>query len=790
MALNSNSNNHFIKKLALKSLKENRFRNTCILVTIIISTILMILVPVLNSSLFFIDFNNVDKQQHAIIYELSNNHITDLKQEQQLSDKVLNKTGGILEHDASYLRLSYFENCQNQMNLFNIIKGNYPQSYKEIMIDDSYAKEKNLNLNDEIIVKDSSGKKETFIIVGIVKPVTLENIIPLIYTSKEYAINGTLLKNRTYNMYIKTNPQLELSRDDNIDLTYALGDKYNINTNNIEINTMYMNSILFSPDRLYFYFFVDFALLIVGLVVIYSILYISVISRKPFFAQLNTLGMTQSQIKKFICQESLILSLIGTITGSIITGIISYFIIGKYWYFSIYLLVSIIVSLFIIATITISSMRPAKIAASISPIEATKNIDHNKNMNSKIHKICIETLAQMHFYHNIKKSTFTMISLIISGVVFFTSIAYANSVSTKTYARTGYFKDHDYIIEFINTEDYSTQNLIDMQKLHLYDETLIQRLNEIPEVKSVDKIQETQVSVNFNNDLIYSEINPFNKEEYENIKKYMHNPPTYEELVKKRGIIEPRNNMNENVYGWKFKIDDKIQINFFNGSDYTPFHATIQGFTSSEYLENNSYFVGLLIPEELIKQVYPDTDLTRFLLIDIDDQQYSKHTDKQIKNILKDYPLLNFQSWQQQQTEINRQNNIIEMLSFILSGFCIFFCIINITNTMISSMISRNKELALYESIGMETKQIKKMLIYETLYMSIPSIMLSLVIGIIIGRFFIQLINMSSRIYYQLPITWTLLYIIFMITVPIFIVLIEYRRFSKIPLTERLKEDE
>lgn len=65
------------------------------------------------------------------------------------------------------------------MNLFNIIKGNYPQSYKEIMIDDSYAKEKNLNLNDEIIVKDSSGKKETFIIVGIVKPVTLENIIPL-----------------------------------------------------------------------------------------------------------------------------------------------------------------------------------------------------------------------------------------------------------------------------------------------------------------------------------------------------------------------------------------------------------------------------------------------------------------------------------------------------------------------------------------------------------------------------------------------------------------------------------
>ena len=39
-------------------------------------------------------------------------------------------------------------------------------------------------------------------------------------------------------MYIKTNPQLELSKDDNIDLIYDLEDKYNIDTNNIEINTM------------------------------------------------------------------------------------------------------------------------------------------------------------------------------------------------------------------------------------------------------------------------------------------------------------------------------------------------------------------------------------------------------------------------------------------------------------------------------------------------------------------------------------------------------------------------
>ena len=792
MALNSNSNYKFIRRLALKSLKENPFRNTCVIITIIISTILMILLPVFNSTTFFYDFEDVDKQQQAIYYEVTDEQIQNLKQDDQLSDTVLNKIGSILQYDDSYLRLSYYEDSQKDTHLFTLNEGNFPNTYNEVMIDQNYAQEKNLSLGDAITVLDASSQKETFVISGILESTALDSSIPVLCTSEEYAENGTLLKDLPYNMYIKTESNLSLNQDDNIDLILNIGEEYGIDVNDIEINAMYMGSNLFSPERLYFYFFVDFALLIVGLIVIYSILYISVLSLKSFFAQLNTLGMSRVQIKKFIRQESLVLSVTGTMIGSILAGIISYLAVSKYWDFSFYLLTSIVVSFFVILTIVMASSKPAKIASSISPIEATKNIDQTKGINSKIHKMCPEVLSQMHFYKDIKKSIFTMISLVISGIVFFVSISYTYSVSDDTYARSGYFRQHEYMIQFINTQDYTNQNLIALQRLHLYDDELIQKLEAVPGVESVDKVKESYTTMEFNGDQIYTEINPINKKQYENVKKYIDHPLTYEELVEKQGIIETRNQANEDVYGWKFEMNDKVPLNFFTGTDYIQFTASIQGLTSEDFLAENYTMYGILIPEEVIQKVYPGIDLTRYLLIDIDEQQYSDETDQQINEILEDYPLLTSQSWKEQKTEMARQNDIVKLLSYIVSAFCIFFCIINTANTLISSMLSRVKELALYESIGMERKQIKKMLVYETIYMCIPAIMLSLVIGIITGKFFIHLlsINEMKSIAYQLPIIWVIAYIAFMIIIPISIVLREYHKFSKIPLVDRLKEDE
>ena len=92
MSLNSNNNNKVIRKLAKRSLKVNPFRNGCILVTITICTILMILVPVLNSASFQIDLDIVDMQEQAIFQKLNEEQIVQLKNNSKLLCTVTNRT--------------------------------------------------------------------------------------------------------------------------------------------------------------------------------------------------------------------------------------------------------------------------------------------------------------------------------------------------------------------------------------------------------------------------------------------------------------------------------------------------------------------------------------------------------------------------------------------------------------------------------------------------------------------------------------------------------------------------
>ena len=63
------------------------------------------------------------------------------------------------------------------------------------------------------------------------------------------------------------------------------------------------------------YFFLDLLVLVIGLLVIYSIFYISIMSRIQAFGQMQTLGMTARQIRRMVNLESSLLCLIGSLTG-------------------------------------------------------------------------------------------------------------------------------------------------------------------------------------------------------------------------------------------------------------------------------------------------------------------------------------------------------------------------------------------------------------------------------------------------------------------------------------------
>ena len=70
-----------------------------------------------------------------------------------------------------------------------------------------------------------------------------------------------------------------------------------------------------TPTHILLYIFIDLCCLAVGILVIYSIFNISVTARISEFGQMQTIGMTSRQIRRFVSWEALIETAVGTVLG-------------------------------------------------------------------------------------------------------------------------------------------------------------------------------------------------------------------------------------------------------------------------------------------------------------------------------------------------------------------------------------------------------------------------------------------------------------------------------------------
>ena len=192
MSLNSNNNNKVIRKLAKRSLKVNPFRNGCILVTITICTILMILVPVLNSASFQIDLDIVDMQEQASFQKLNAEQIIQLKNNSELLCTVLEKQGPAIRINDSFVRLGYTEYSEKDIIPYRLLEGNLPEKRNEVVLEKKIMDQLKLSIGDSIVLNVTEDEKETFVICGMSEMIGDEDSIPKLYVSQSYAEEGVL----------------------------------------------------------------------------------------------------------------------------------------------------------------------------------------------------------------------------------------------------------------------------------------------------------------------------------------------------------------------------------------------------------------------------------------------------------------------------------------------------------------------------------------------------------------------------------------------------------------------
>lgn len=511
-----------------------------------------------------------------------------------------------------------------------------------------------------------------------------------------------------------------------------------------------------------------------GYLIICNIFQISVATDIRFYGKLKTLGTSKKQLKKMIYGQASRLSLIGIPIGLILGYVLGTVLVpmlitgtGTKAAVSVTPYVFIGSALFAYLTVLISCMKPAKIAGKVSPMEALRYTDTGTNSKKKIKKstggASIPKMALANLGRN-KKRTFTVICSLTLGLVLLTCI-YAKNASfdidkymSQQVISDFEVKDSSIATNFgiynpygttISDELVSRINSLDGLEAtgHLYSQVFVHEIGatalaniqtyynadeRLPYIEAADAglaqsyhdmINSGEcVAVLYGVDgLILDTFSEdrrildgtFDKDRFQS-GSYI--------LVEAAEGVEEMEKETQPTYS----VGDMVNL---NGKQYEVMGivahiATVTEGVNSE-VEN---FLSFYLPADTFREMYPENTL-RKMFFDVADE-----FQPQAEQMLVDYrndadKSLTFTSKNTLAEHYQEQTRANTITGFAISVVIAFVGILNFINSMVTAIVSRQKEFAMIQSIGMTKRQLRSMLIDEGLYYAVSTLAASYVLG-------------------------------------------------------------
>ena len=115
----------------------------------------------------------------------------------------------------------------------------------------------------------------------------------------------------------------------------------------------------------------------------------------------------------------------------------------------------------------------------------------------------------------------------------------------------------------------------------------------------------------------------------------------------------------------------------------------------------------------------------------------------------------------------------------------------NLINTVISGFAARKREFSVWESLGMEQRQLRTLLFYESTLQMLPSLLLTFSVGALAGFALIQFLRQSAAyLQYTFPVVAALFYLLALLGLPLILTAGCLRTQEKLPLVERIRYGE
>lgn len=766
-------NKAYIRRLAKSILNANKSRRNILLLAIALTSILF-------TSLFSVaigigksmetqTMKTIGTISHGSFKELSDKDISILSKDKDVKEFSIREKVGILDDEKISAELSYIDNNGFEWSLIEKVKGKFPEKENDVFIDLATAKKLGYKgeIGEEIevpftIEKPYTGeiikkRSEKFIISGTFQNPIDSNVgVGQIYLSKAYVDKLSLPENnKDLEVMLKNSFMI---RDKLIKISERNGykvvdDPGNLSDKEIRIGVNF--AYIFSGDSSFdfktFLPFLAFLILVMvaGYLIINNIFKISVNEDIKLLGLLKTIGMTKPQIKKLVHLESLEVSLPAIIVGDIVGISIGKIILNKIFVsnemltdvrLSLAVIISIILfsTAFTLLTVFLSVMRPARYAAKVSPIDASRYNETTIKKKYKSEDISLGKLARRQVFSNKFRFISIVLSISLSAVILNSVLTYTGNIDLEKGISDVIVTDYNiaspkyFRYMYSGSEDGIKGNFIDEienQKgfkaggaLYYYGYEY-----DYPDIKIEDN-KVAPILLGIEDYLINKQ--KFTDGEFDKDKWKTGNYIIIGEYGDKKSSLKPGDKIKINV---KNKIKEvqvmgKIEYNFSNGLRYFPV-------IKEDINDESSPTLGLeyiyMKPNEY-KEITGDKSIMSYGF-DVEDGE-KEHFDKLLKTFEND-PDFSYDSRGLQIKSFKDFKNLIEFVGYSLSIVLFLISVLNFINIIATEIIRNMVNLSILEAIGMTKKNIKKYLVKKNLIYSISSLVFSFVVMLLIDKF-------------------------------------------------------
>lgn len=815
-------------RVAYCNMRHYKSKNILIGIAIILTTLLLFVIPSIGKDMVEVNFaviNKIYPTWHALYRNVDESTVMKLAAHHDVKTYGLRSDAGYMNLEDATVSMMYMDRTGMELYKVKLKEGQLPQKENDIVVSKGIleALGQNGKIGDTItvpyqILKDDGldyTKEKDFRICGFLadNESSKEQKQYTSLVSEAFLKAEIPVEQVKYRFLLQVNGQKGNTTADYTETIQNIARQFGISEDDMNINKEYLAANYVDPATIPVIVGIMLIVVLAGIITIYSVYYVSMNQRVREFGKLKAIGATKRQLRQIVLREGMGVALfaipIGLLIGTVAVKVVllqfvehakdsnvliteAYKVVAKgevqlyYWW--IYLL-AIAVTL---CTVYLSLMKPMRMAAKVSEIEAMRYQGGSKRQKSSrkgYQFLNIGRLTKRNLAENKKKSTITIVSMAVTGIFVMmvaTVLSCANPMESAKSSIVGQYEISP-IVESGNKE-HPEYEWAEVQKNNPLNEGLKQQIEELDGVERVDVFTALKVSGGPFEEKIGTEfINGVPEEYAEELKKGItEGNVTYEELKSGDKVI-----LDRALLHWypDIKVGDKLKLNIHDGDN--TFQKEIEVAAIGEYGTGLTNYNCLIMAKEGAEKLTINNSSSYFQVIA--DKDYDEALEASLQAIVDGSGRLQMRTWK---NEYDTWENAIQMTRGACYAFLIILAaisIMNLINTMINSVHVRKKELGMMQAIGMSDRQLMKMLQLEGIFYTVGTLIISIGVGSLAGYplfLYAKRTGMFDISTYHYPVTAAIIIILTLFVIQMLLAIFIAKSVRKDSLIERIRFSE